>query len=364
MNGLQEALRAWTAEWSSISVAQLQFWHRDTGRLALIGLLLVTIVLLAWRSAMRRHPARAAVALPSLLRTRRGTASAWLRHTPLVPFAAGVPLMLLALADPYSALVKDDVSYPGRRISLMIDASISMTSTFTTETLDTVSKTGPTFFTTVAAAERFVQLRQKGRQRDLVALVEFGDQAYVITPFTSDYDNILLSIALIKDPVEFSMFPNRGTVIARALEQSLALFKAFDVLDATGNLMVIFTDGEDTTALTEGQRLEDILDSAVQNKVPLYFVRTNFAKSMGELIPDIAWKTAVERTGGRFYAVRDEASLLTAIDDIDRVAAGTIRVTRYTSQQPQFAVFALAAAACWTVAAGLKLGIARFQRLP
>ena len=27
-----------------------------------------------------------------------------------------------------------------------------------------------------------------------MALVEFGNQAYVITPFTSDYDNILLSI--------------------------------------------------------------------------------------------------------------------------------------------------------------------------
>jgi hypothetical protein len=364
MSDLQQALSAWAAGWSTISLAQLQFWHRDAGSLALIGLLLLTLVLLAWRSAVRRDPARRAIALPSLLSRHGGVSSAWLRHTPFVPFAAGVPLLLLALADPYSALVKDDVSYPGRRISLMIDASISMTSTFKTEKLNTVSKAGPAFFTTVAAAERFVQLRQKERQRDLMALVEFGDQAYVITPFTSDYDNILLSIALIKDPVEFSLFPNRGTVIARALEQSLALFKAFNVLDASGNLMVIFTDGEDTTALTGGQRLDDILDSAVQNKVPLYFVRTNFAKSLGELIPDQAWKASVERTGGRFYAVRDEASLLTAIEDIDRVAGGTIRVTRYTSQQPQFAIFALAAAACWATAAGLKLGLARFQYLP
>src|SRR5262245_21613585 len=254
MSALRQALSERAVEWSSVSLAQLQFWHRDTGRLALIGLLLLTLVLLAWRSAFRRHPARTGIALPSLPSRRRGVGSAWLRHTPFVAFVAGVPLMLLALADPFSALVRDEVSYPVRRISLMIDASISMTSTFKTETLDTVSKTGPTFFTTVAAAERFVQLRQKGRQRDLVALVEFGDQAYVITPFTSDYDNILLSIALIKDPVEFSLFPNRGTVIARALEQSLALFKAFNVLDASGNLMVIFSDGEDTTALTEGKR--------------------------------------------------------------------------------------------------------------
>ena len=140
-----------------------------------------------------------------------------------------------------------------------------------------------------------------------MALVEFGDQAYVITPFTSDYDNILLSIALIKDPVEFSRFPNRGTVIARALEQSLELFKAFDFLEASGNLMVIFTDGEDTTALIEGRRLDDILESAVANKVPLYFVRTNYDKGLGELIPDKAWKAAVARTGGRFYAVEQRS---------------------------------------------------------
>jgi hypothetical protein len=364
MSDVRQAIGAWIADWSAVSLDQLQFWHRDTARLALIGLLMLTLLALAWRWAFGRRPSRLAIALPALLAKRRGIGGAWIRHTPFVPLAAGVPLFLLALADPYSALVKDEVAYPGRRISLMIDASISMTSTFKTETLNTVSKTGPTFFTTVAAAERFVQLRQKGGHRDLVGLVEFGDQAYVITPFTTDYDNILLSIALIKDPVEFSMFPNRGTVIARALEQSLALFKAFNVLDASGNLMVIFTDGEDTTALTEGQRLDDILESAVQNKVPLYFVRTNFAKSMGELIPDKSWKTAVERTGGRFYAVRDEASLIQAIEDIDRVAAGSIRVTRYTSQQPQFAVFALAAAACWGAAAALKLGLARFQQLP
>ena len=54
-----------------------------------------------------------------------------------------------------------------------------------------------------------------GKYRDLMALVEFGNRAYVITPFTSDYDNMLLSISLIGDPVEYSMFPDPGTVIAQ-----------------------------------------------------------------------------------------------------------------------------------------------------
>ena len=348
-----------------VDLEGLQFWQRDLARLASLILISLVAVLLALRSLRARRGGREGILLPALLRqTSSSWAIAWIRYVPLVLLVAGIPFLLLALADPYSALVSRDVSFPGRRISLMIDASTSMTTTFKTETLNTVSKAGPAFFTTVAAAERFVQLRQKGRYKDLMALVEFGDQAYVITPFTSDYDNILLSIALIKDPVEFSRFPNHGTVIARALEQSLALFQAFNFLDASGNVMVIFTDGEDTTALNGGRRLDEILASAIDNKVPLYFVRTNYDKGFGELIPDQAWTAAVRKTGGKFYAVSNEADLLHAIDDIDRISAGAIQIKRYTSQQPQFAFFALTAAALWMLAAGLKLCIPRLQQFP
>lgn len=347
----------------SVSLGELQFWQRDNGGLALVVIVSLLAVLYAWRSLRGRRAGRDGLVIPALLH-RRTASPSWIRVAPALPFAAGIPFLIVALADPYSALVSEDVSFPGRRISLMIDASTSMTTTFRTETLNTVSKAGPAFFTTVAAAERFVQLRQQGKYRDLLALVEFGDQAYVITPFTNDYDNILLSIALIKDPVEFSRFPNRGTVIARALEQSLELFKAFDFLEASGNLMVIFTDGEDTTALTGGRRIDDILESAIVNKVPLYFVRTNYEKGLGELIPDRAWMDAVTRTGGRFYAVRNEADLLRAIEDIDRVSAGAIQIKHYTSQEPQFMFFAFVAAALWTTAVALRLAIPRFQQFP
>jgi hypothetical protein len=347
-----------------VPLEQLQFWQRDHGRLALLVVLGLLTLIGAWRLVRRRRAGRDGMILPALLRPASPSVAAWLRFVPLLPLAAGLPFLILALADPFSALVSERVSFPGRRISLMIDASTSMTTTFRTETLNTVSKTGPAFFTTVAAAERFVRLRQQGRYRDLMALVEFGDQAYVITPFTSDYDNILLSIALIKDPVEFSRFPNRGTVISRALEQSLELFKAFNFLEASGNVMVIFTDGEDTTALTGGRRLEDILASAIANKVPLYFVRTNYDKRFGDNIPDAAWQKAVAQTGGKFYAVSNERDLLQAIADIDRVSAGAIQITRYTSQRPQFAFFALAAAALWATAAALKLSVPAFRQMP
>jgi len=352
------------AEWQVFGFDGLQFWHRDTARLALVALGASAVILLLLRAALGRTPGRHYLAVPALLRLAPPSRLAWTRHLPLLLFVLGLPAAVLALADPYSALVVEDVTYPGRRISLMIDASDSMQTAFRAETLNTRNDVQPAFFTTVAAAERFVQLRRQGKYRDLMALVEFGNRAYVITPFTSDYDNLLLSMALIGDPVEFSMFPDSGTVIASALEESIEIFRAFNYLEASGNLMVIFTDGEDTTSIVHGRSLDDILKSAVDNQIPLFFVRTNYNKSFGEGIPDAKWQAAVERTGGRYYVAKDESSLIAAVEDIDRQSVGAIASRQYTNQQPRFALLALVAAALWIGAAGLKLGTPWFSRIP
>ncbi len=200
----------------------------------------------------------------------------------------------------------------------------------------------------------FVSCASTGKYRDLVALVEFGNEAYVVTPFTNDYDNILLSISLIGDPVEYSLFPDQGTIIAQAIDQSIGLFKAFNFLDASGNLMVIFTDGEDTRAIVNGRTLDEIVQSTIDAKIPVYFVRTNYERSKGKVIPDELWIPAIEKTGGQFYAADNEDSLLNAIKEIDAVSAGTIRTTQYSSQRPRFAIFAFIAACCWTGAATLE----------
>jgi hypothetical protein len=351
-------------EWSAIDVANLQYWRRDVAQLALIGLVGIAALMLLARSAVARTAGRHHLVVPAMLRQWPQSRLAWVRHVPLVLFVAGLPAAVLAVADPYSSLVAENVTYPGRRISLMIDASDSMQTSFKAATLNTRNEVQPAFFTTVAAAQRFVELRRKGKYRDLMALVEFGSRAYVITPFTSDYDNLLLSMALIGDPVEFSTFPESGTVIASALEESIEIFKAFQFLEASGNLMVIFTDGEDTTSIVNGRSLDDILKSAVDNKIPLYFVRTNYDKEFGEGIPDAKWRAAVEKTGGRYYVAKNEATLLAAVADIDREAAGAISARQYTSQRPRFMLFALAAFTLWTGAAALKIGTPWFGRLP
>jgi hypothetical protein len=56
--------------------------------------------------------------------------------------------------------------------------------------------------------------------------------------------------------------------------------------------------------------------------------------------------------------------LIAAVEDIDRAAVGAIAARAYTSQQPRFTLFALAAFALWTGAAGLKVGTPWFGRIP
>ena len=86
--------------------------------------------------------------------------------------------------------------------------------------------------------------------------VASASSAIPITPFTTDYENILLSIRLISDPREWGRFSDWGTTIIEGIDQATQLFKTFSFVNASGNLMVIFTDGADV--YIEGEKVHTI----------------------------------------------------------------------------------------------------------
>ena len=359
-----DRVREWWAEASAINLDQLQFVHADTARLGavlLIGIAVAGFLILVLR---QRGAGGGRVALPSLLDWSRPRRFTLFRHGALVVALAGLPFFALALADPQTALSRQDVNYSGRRISLMIDASSSMLSSLPSNRLARGAPNDAAFFTTVGAARYFVELRRKGKYRDLLALIEFGDQAYVITPFTNDYDNILLSMALIGDWNEFMRFPDQGTMIANAIDQSVGLFRAFDYLDATGNAMVVFTDGMDAEVTEEGKTAFDVLGEADRADIPVYFVRVGGPSRIKAAVSDEAWAAAVARTGGKFFTAIDESAIVRAVHEIDRAAPGKIEMRRYVTEQPRFAVFATLAVAFWTLAIALRLTAPWFQTFP
>jgi hypothetical protein len=350
------------ADWREVRLSELVFGERDLALLAALALTGLALVALVLRSVQRRRPGRGSVVLPAVLDTWSRSWLPSVRHLPLVLALAGLPLFAIALADPATPLSRREVTRPGRRIALMIDGSSSMLAPFAARNLTT--KDAPmeaTFFTSVAAAERFVRLRMDGGYRDLLSLIEFADTAYVITPFTTDYDNILLSLSLIGNMGEWENFPDRGTVIAQAVEQAVSLFRAFDFLDASGNLMVIFSDGEDAEVTESGRNIDDVLSDAVKAKVPVYFVRISKGNTK---LPDALWQRAINKTGGRFYTAVDEAAVLRAIREIDRAATGTVEAREYAARLPRFQPYALAAAALWVLAAALRLLAPQFRTFP
>ena len=103
------------AEWRALDVAGLQFWQRDTAQLVLIALVSLAALLLLIRAAMTRTPGRREVILPAILRGGSTSArcASWVRHAPVALFVAGLPFAVLAVADPYTSLVAENVTYPG-----------------------------------------------------------------------------------------------------------------------------------------------------------------------------------------------------------------------------------------------------------
>jgi Ca-activated chloride channel family protein len=355
------------AEWRSLQIGDLLFRHWELARLALVGIFALSLVGLAARYAIGRKPGRKGIGLAAMLPDIQRSPFSIVRHVTIVLFLLGLPFFIVALADPYTSLTRQEVSYPGRRIGLVIDASSSMMEPFKAERLGVSAPSNATFFTAVAAAQSFVRQRIKGRYRDLMALIEFGDEAYVITPFTNDYDNILLSISLIDDLTEFNKFPDQGTTIGLALNQGVKLFRAFDFLNAAGNLMVVFSDGQDTKVKGPrlgGSSVDEIMAGAAAAKVPIYFIRTVYNQQMGRAFTDSIWKPAVERTGGRFYAAADENAILTAIHDIDKVAGGKIDIRQYSAERPRFASYLVIALGFWSAAALLTLTVPYFRKFP
>jgi hypothetical protein len=360
LNALIELIGRTMGEWKAPQ--DVAFTSKSAALLIVAILSVLTALTLAWRSLWGRVPGRTDIAVPAILPRVRQSPLTFVRHAPFVLFLAGLPFFCLALADPYTSLSAKQVSYPGRRIEVIIDASLSMLSPFTGQQLKTQSDTA--FSTNMAAAEYFIRTRMKGRYRDLIALEEFGNESYVVTPFTNDYQNLLLSLKMISDVNEWQRFPDQGTIIMKAIDNGVDLFKAFDFLKSSGNIMVIFSDGQDNNVTIGQMTLDQVLKKAVDNHVPVYMIRTAYSRGLYDVIPDTVWKNAIDATGGKFYPAANQETIMQAIKEIDAAATGRVDVREYSVRQPQYPRFALTAVMLWTLAISLQMGFRMFRTFP
>jgi len=351
LSDLFAVMRGTLNEWLQLRWGDLRFGQPAAAFLLGAVLLAIPLMLLLARGRPSRHAPRQ-MTLPAVLPVMQRSGLSPLRHAAFVLFVLGIPFFALAFADPRVTAVREETSQSGRRIAILIDASGSMVLPFEAPRLRPVMDRA--FYTAVAAAERFVRLRMTAKHSDIIGVVEFGNEAFVVTPFTTDYENVILSLRLIGDPRAWNRFNVFGTTIIQGIDQGLQLFGTFDVLGASGNMIVIFTDGNDGETTFRGRTLEDMMAEARDRDIPVYMVRLGFDKRLGDVTWDSLWKPTVERSGGRFYPAFDEDTMLRAVSDIDRLSTGRIAVRQYSAVSPAFPGYALVAVALWLTAGALK----------
>jgi hypothetical protein len=353
----------WSLDWMN-----LHFSRPEEALAAAFTLVAITLMT-GWFS--RNTPGRAGILLPALLPSLISGSGRKARRLPAVLLLAGLFFFLVALADPYTTFTKQKVTHPGRRILILLDASGSMGGVgasygnrFDKTTTLKVRSVEP-FFTAAAAAEYFIRARMKSGYQDLIGLIEFGDESYIISPFNTDCESVLTSIRLLSDPDEYKRFNDSGTKIAHAIHQGVGLFKTFAFLKSTENIMVLISDGQDMEIEHEGRKLDDILAESSKNKIPIFFIRTASNKPFGDpSTNDRLWSAAVEKTGGKLYAGANEDLIVQACDEINKIASGRIQYTRYSAHTSQYPFFALVATLFWSLALALWLVFRFFRKFP
>jgi von Willebrand factor type A domain len=362
LSDLPAAMRGTLATWERLRWSDLQFMQLPVALLLLGAMVALPLMVRLARSIAARPRRRSRVMLPAVLAVMPRSPLSPIRHTSLVLFLLGIPFFTIAIADPRTLFVREQATYSGRRIAMLIDGSGSMVLPFEAPKLEPV--VNRTFYTAVAAAERFLKLRTAGKHVDRIAVIQFGNEAYVVTPFTSDYESVLLSLRLIGEPRAWNRFNIFGTTIIQGIDQGLQLFRTFNLLDGSDNMVVIFSDGNDGEATFRGRTLDAMMTDAREHRTPIFMVRLGYGKRLGDVAWDALWKPAVERSGGRFYAAADEDDILRAVNDIDRLSAGTIAERRSASAVPAFAGYALIAVVLWLAAGTLKLAFPHFRTFP
>ena len=202
--------------------------------------------------------------------------------------------------------------------------------------------------------------------RPASALVEFGNEAYVVTPFTNDYDNILLSISLIGDPVEYSLFPGSGhdhragDRPERRAVQGVQLSRRVrqpdgDLHRRRGHARHRQRTNARRDRAGGGRREDSGLPGAHQLR----------ARARARSFPTSCGFRRSQKTGGKFYAAdSEEQPARTPSRTSTRCRPARFRRRSTAASSRGSRCSRSSRRVCWTGAATLKLTVPQFQKLP
>ncbi len=318
-------------------------------------LLLLLVPALLWL----RYAARRKTALRfSDGRVLRGLPSSWVtyaRHLLPVLYAAGLILLIIALARPQKGLDESRVTKDAIDIVLLIDVSSSMLA----EDFFIEGRRVNRMEVCLQAAKQFIQRRRDDR----ISVIAFAGVPYVMAPLTFDHGWLLQQVGRI----EIAMVQD-GTAIGSAIASGLNRLRDSD---ADSKVIILLTDGVNnagTISPDNAARAAAALDVRVhaigvgtQTHAP-FPVRDPFGgqRYVQQLavFDEAQLKRIADTTGGQYFHADDTEALgriYAAIDELERTE---IEVEEYTRYEEYFLPFLL-----WSIGLLVLERVLAFARL-
>ena len=191
------------------------------------------------------------------------------------------------------------------------------------------------------------------REGDRVALVVFGSNAYLQTPFTEDLE----SAAELMEQTQVGM-AGPHTAMGDAIGLALRTFEASEIEQ---KLLVLLSDGADTNSQMSPLNATEIAANA---GVKIFTIGVGDPEGSGDDRVDLDTLEAIaNRADGAFYVADDAEGLAEIYAEIDRLNPRQVDTTTFQPRQ-EFGHFAFAAAALlgFAMMLGLMLYSAREAR--
>ncbi|MFT3869925.1 MAG: VWA domain-containing protein [Nibricoccus sp.] len=291
----------------------------------LFALLLIPIVI--WMRGRRRVPVLVVPFASSWHRKSFTTVSRW----PEILAAAGITLLIVALARPQTVHDKREVRSEGYDLMLAIDISSSMLA-------EDYEKNGQPI-NRLQAVKPVIQAFIEERSNDRIGLVVFSGRAYTMAPLTFDHDWLSRQTERIQTGII-----EDGTAIGDGLGVALTRLEQASHEEGgrrKGAFVILLTDGRESIIEKDGQRRtlstlppDQAAGIAKSRGIPVYTIGAGkdgwarrpvivngrklgydrFFSDLDEgLLHDIA-----DTTGGRFFRADDNRTIKSAFDAINR----------------------------------------------
>lgn len=269
---------------------------------------------------------------------------------------AGLLCLGTALLNPVIPLVERTVKSQGLNMVLVVDLSSSMQMPVTGGRRSPTGKVETRLEAVKQAIVDFIRQR-KG---DHIGIVVFSNNAYVVTPMTTDYAYLVNYVRMINDRTlmdEGMTAIGEGLLLARDL-----LVRETAEEDRRGNVIVLLTDGENNT----GRPVDLALKEVKQAGLKTYFIGVEVV--LGTTVENQGFNDApaliagVKATGGKYFDARDAGQLGQAYREINALEKGRFLTRQQLRDVPAFTPWAFAALVA--LSGGLVLRtVPRFREL-